>query len=239
MRKFRFIFSALPGKLPELLYDPGDRRVPLARTDQGNDRYQLYCAHLFRIALSHAEVKNSLLLIALHEKEQAIWLSLNVLPSVYRKCMNDSTLVASGLNYPLTHCPYLLIYSVMRILIIEDDRLLEQTLALRLKEIGHEVILAENGKEALKTIHDFPHPDVLLCDVVLPELSGPSCIREMRKLLRSDHVRVIMMSALSDGETFIQKLEVNYDYYLSKPFTFGELNAILHEIKHRKTNSVH
>jgi DNA-binding response OmpR family regulator len=60
----------------------------------------------------------------------------------------------------------------------------------------------------------------------------------MRKLIKSDHICVIMMSALSDGETFIRKLEVLYDYYLSKPFTFSELNAILHEIEHRKTSSV-
>ncbi len=126
----------------------------------------------------------------------------------------------------------------MRILIIEDDRLLEETLKLRLKEIGHDVILAENGKEALKTIHDSPHLDVLLCDVLMPELSGPSFIWEIRKLIKSDHIRVIMMSALSDGETFIQKLEVNYDYYISKPFTFGELNAVLNEIEHRKASSV-
>jgi|GEM_PF-1787231 len=122
----------------------------------------------------------------------------------------------------------------MKILIIEDDKLLEQTLGLRLKDIGHDVVLAENGKEALNAIQDYEHLDVLLCDVLMPELSGPSFIWEMRKLIRSDHICVIMMSALSDGETFIRKLEVNYDYYLSKPFTFGELNAILNEIELKK-----
>ncbi len=122
----------------------------------------------------------------------------------------------------------------MNILIIEDDRLLEKTLELRLKEIGHEVILAENGQEALKTVKQGIHFDVLICDVLMPELSGPSFIWEMRKLIRSDHICVVMMSALSDGESFIRKLEVNYDYYLSKPFTFGELNSILDEIELKK-----
>lgn len=125
----------------------------------------------------------------------------------------------------------------MKILIIEDDRLLEKTLELRLQDIGHEVILAENGREALKAIENYTHFDVLLCDVLMPELSGPSFIWEMRKLIKNDHICVIMMSALSDGETFIRKLEVRYDYYLSKPFTFSELNAILNEIQHRKASS--
>lgn len=126
----------------------------------------------------------------------------------------------------------------MKILIIEDDRLLEQTLELRLKEIGHDVILAENGKDALKAIENYTHLDVLICDVLMPELSGPSFVWEMRRLIKSDHICVIMMSALSDGETFIKKLEVQYDYYLSKPFTFHALTAILHEIEHRKASSV-
>lgn len=122
----------------------------------------------------------------------------------------------------------------MKILIIEDDKLLEKTLELRLKDIGHHVILAENGKEALKTFEDDIHPDVVLCDVLMPELSGPSFLWEMRKLIRNEHICVIMMSALSDGESFLKKLEVNYDYYLSKPFIFPELNAILQEIEIKK-----
>jgi DNA-binding response OmpR family regulator len=126
----------------------------------------------------------------------------------------------------------------MKIMIIEDDRLLEKTLELRLKDIGHEVVLAENGKEALKELEHYTHLDVLICDVLMPELSGPSFLWEMRKLIKSDHICVIMMSALSDGETFIRKLEVNYDYYLSKPFTFGELHAILNEIEQKRMSSV-
>lgn len=125
----------------------------------------------------------------------------------------------------------------MKILIIEDDRLLEKTLELRLQDIGHHVILAENGREALKAIENYTHFDVLLCDVLMPELSGPSFIWEMRKLIKNNHICVIMMSALSDGETFIRKLEVNYDYYLSKPFAFSELNAILNKIEHRRASS--
>ncbi len=145
--------------------------------------------------------------------------------------------MAQGLNTsfkersPLTN-------PVMKILIIEDDKLLEQTLEMRLKDIGHDVILAENGREALKEVQNYIHLDVLICDVLMPELSGPSFIWEMRKLIKSDHISVIMMSALSDGESFIKKLEVNYDYYLSKPFTFSELNAILNEIEHKKASSV-
>ncbi len=141
------------------------------------------------------------------------------------------------LSFKLTY-PSHLNTPVMKILIIEDDRLLEQTLEMRLKDIGHDVILAENGREALKTLEHYIHLDVLICDVLMPELSGPSFIWEMRKLIKSDHIYVVMMSALSDGESFIRKLEVNYDYYLSKPFTFSELNAILNEIEHKKESSV-
>jgi DNA-binding response OmpR family regulator len=125
----------------------------------------------------------------------------------------------------------------MKILIIEDDRLLEKTLEMRLKDIGHEVMLAENGKEALKTVSNHKHLDVLVCDVLMPELSGPSFIWEMRKLIKNDHICVIMMSALSDGESFIRKLEVNYDYYLSKPFMFSELQAILNEVEQKRMSS--
>jgi DNA-binding response OmpR family regulator len=122
----------------------------------------------------------------------------------------------------------------MRILIIEDDKLLEKTLELRLKDLGHEVFLAENGKEALESFESYRHLDVLICDVLMPELSGPSFLWEMRKLLKNEHICIIMMSALSDGESFLKKLEVNYNYYLSKPFMFQELSAILNKIELKK-----
>ena len=115
----------------------------------------------------------------------------------------------------------------MRILIIEDDTLLEETLGRRLRDLGHKVFLAENGHEALQLFQQEPLIDVLLCDVLMPELSGPSLLRKMHQRIKSEQISVIMISALSDGESFIKKLEVEYDHYLPKPFTFSELNAIL------------
>jgi DNA-binding response OmpR family regulator len=126
----------------------------------------------------------------------------------------------------------------MNILIIEDDRLLEKALELRLKDIGHKVFLAEDGKQALDAFGSYSHLEVLICDVLMPELSGPSFLWEMRKLIKNEHICVIMMSALSDGESFLKKLEVNYDYYLSKPFMFLELNDILNEIELKKAGAV-
>lgn len=115
----------------------------------------------------------------------------------------------------------------MKILIIEDDTLLEEMLGIRLRDLGHEVFLAENGHEALQLFQHEPLIDVLLCDVLMPELSGPSLLRKMHQRIKSEQISVIMISALSDGESFIKKLEVEYDHYLPKPFTFSELNAIL------------
>lgn len=122
----------------------------------------------------------------------------------------------------------------MKILIIEDDPLLEKTLELRLTEIGHEVVLAENGRDALKAVEAHSPFDVVLCDVVMPELSGPSFIWEMRRRINNEHIGVVMMSALSDGETFIRKLELSYDHYLPKPFSFHELMNVLAGIERQK-----
>lgn len=122
----------------------------------------------------------------------------------------------------------------MKILIIEDDILLEQTLGQRLRDLGHEVFLAENGNEALQVFEHEPLVDVLLCDVLMPELSGPSLLRKMHQRIKSEQIVVIMISALSDGEGFMKKFDVEYDHYLPKPFTFSELNAILLKIKDDK-----
>lgn len=124
----------------------------------------------------------------------------------------------------------------MKILIIEDDIHLEQVLSLRLRENGHEVKLAENGREALQALESEPGFDVILCDVVMPELSGPSFIREMRRRTSASFTDVIMMSALTDGESFIRKLEVGYDYYLPKPFTLSKLNELLAEIANKRNS---
>lgn len=124
----------------------------------------------------------------------------------------------------------------MKILIIEDDILLEETLGRRLRDLGHEVLLAENGNEALQVFEQEALVDVLLCDVLMPELSGPSLLRKMHQRIKSEQISVIMISALSDGEGFMKKLDVEYDHYLPKPFIFSELNAILLKIKEDKGN---
>lgn len=102
------------------------------------------------------------------------------------------------------------------ILIVEDDPLNRRLLARVLERDGFTVMTAENGREALSSLHQEP-ADVVLLDIVMPELDGVSVLRQMKAEPNLQHISVIMISAIEDAETAIRCIEIGADDYLPKP----------------------
>ena len=103
------------------------------------------------------------------------------------------------------------------ILVVDDDRVNRTLLAKALELEGHEVRLAENGVVCLELLA-AQRADVVLLDVVMPELDGMTVLRMMRDDHSLRDVPVIMVSALDDFESVIQCIELGAEDYLSKPF---------------------
>jgi DNA-binding response OmpR family regulator len=108
-----------------------------------------------------------------------------------------------------------------RVLIVEDDDTLRETLEYNLINQGYEVLLAEDGYQALKAAR-ANQPDLLLLDVMLPGLDGFEVCRILRKEMS---VPILMLTARTEEVDKIVGLEVGADDYLTKPFSMRELSA--------------
>lgn len=117
-----------------------------------------------------------------------------------------------------------------RLLIVEDQIPLLDSLTRGLREEGYEVLPAATIAEALVHIHDKP-VDVIVLDLMLPDRDGLSLIRELRE---SGFANPILITTARDAvEDRVAGLDTGADDYLIKPFSFGELLARLRAIMRR------
>lgn len=108
----------------------------------------------------------------------------------------------------------------MRILLVEDEEQLRKVIKLNLELEGYEVVSVDNGKKALEII-DSQYFDLLLLDIMLPEVSGLQICEKVR--LRNKEVGIIIISAKDTSNDRITGLKLGADDYLAKPFVLEEL----------------
>jgi DNA-binding response OmpR family regulator len=108
-----------------------------------------------------------------------------------------------------------------KILVVDDEISLQETLAYNLKKQGYDVETAGNGTEALELAREIK-PDLIILDVMLPGLDGFEVCRILRKEMSTP---VLMLTARDDEIDRVVGLEVGADDYLAKPFSMRELIA--------------
>jgi DNA-binding response OmpR family regulator len=119
-----------------------------------------------------------------------------------------------------------------QVLIVEDDQTLQETLAFNLDREGYEVLRASDGVSALNVARD-KDPDLILLDVMLPELDGLTVCRTLR---RESNVPIVLLTARGGEVDRIMGLDCGADDYIVKPFSLGELFARLRAVMRRKDN---
>lgn len=107
------------------------------------------------------------------------------------------------------------------ILIVEDDETLRETIALNLRAEGYEVFTAGDGEAGLTNAREL-EPDLIILDVMLPELDGLTVCRVLR---RESQVPIILLTARGMEADKIIGLESGADDYIVKPFSLGEFLA--------------
>ena len=108
-----------------------------------------------------------------------------------------------------------------RILIVEDEKKIARFLELELVHEGYEVLTAFDGRSGLDTAL-AQDPDLLILDLMLPELSG---IEVCRRLRHTSDVPIIMLTAKDDVSDKVMGLDMGADDYVTKPFAIEELLA--------------
>lgn len=122
----------------------------------------------------------------------------------------------------------------MRVLFIEDSSSLRSSLSIGLDKLGYSVDVAETGTEGL-SMALLGNYDIIILDMMLPELDGLALLRALRK--RNLETRVLILSARSDSEDKVEGILAGADDYLTKPFSFDELCARLVSLMRRGSAS--
>jgi len=124
-----------------------------------------------------------------------------------------------------------------KILIVEDDDGISEFVDLELKHEGFETIIAKTGREGIEKF-ESENPDMILLDVMLPEINGLEVLRRIRS---KSNVPVILETARGETIDKINGLNSGADDYIAKPFEIEELlarmNAVLRRVNSSKTGS--
>jgi two-component system alkaline phosphatase synthesis response regulator PhoP/two-component system response regulator VicR len=121
-----------------------------------------------------------------------------------------------------------------KILVIDDEPNIVQTLQDRLEMNEYEVITAGNGREGLEKFAQ-EKPDVILLDVIMPIMDGHEMLEKLRKQPDGQDVSVIMLTARSQTQDIARANACGIDDYIVKPFDLSELlEKIEGVVEHRK-----
>jgi CheY-like chemotaxis protein len=114
----------------------------------------------------------------------------------------------------------------MHILIIDDDLMFRKAMAHHLLESGHTVSIASNGQEAIHLVEKDNNIDLVMVDVMMPVLTGPSFILQLKRHFPEKLPVIVVISGVRDGEEFLKKIDIPFDHFLSKPIDLQKLREI-------------
>lgn len=109
-----------------------------------------------------------------------------------------------------------------RILLIEDDVALRENTAELLELSGYTLETAANGRIGIQKAKSNP-PDIIICDIMMPEMDGYSVLQEMIKEERTKHIPFIFLSAKTEHKEIRKGMDLGADDYITKPFEEEEL----------------
>lgn len=122
-----------------------------------------------------------------------------------------------------------------RVILIEDEQDIRDDIAEVLRDAGHEVVTAENGRLGLQLIK-FQVPDLVICDMIMPEMTGSEVINALHhEQPELATIPVIFISALAGDQDVKESMGLGAVDYIIKPIDFDQLIASVH--KHIETNS--
>ncbi len=122
----------------------------------------------------------------------------------------------------------------MRILLVDDEENIREVVRLNLELDGYEVVTAADGKKAIQRFQE-EHFDLLILDVMLPEIDGFSIAEQVR--LSNLDVPIIMLTAKDSAQDRVTGLRRGADDYLTKPFNLEELLLRVQKLLYRKVKS--
>jgi two-component system, OmpR family, phosphate regulon response regulator PhoB len=117
-----------------------------------------------------------------------------------------------------------------RVLVVDDDSALQRLVATLLKRANMQALSATNAAEAMDHLQQDPLPDIVILDMMLPDVSGMDFLRQMRRQSQLAKLPVIILSALADPDKIREGLDAGANRYLTKPYLANNLVTTIHEL---------
>lgn len=112
----------------------------------------------------------------------------------------------------------------IRVLVVDDEKNILDIIKFNLEVEGYEVITSREGEEALRLVKELK-PDLILCDIMMPELDGLEVCRRLKADGRTNQIPVVMLSARTQAHDKVASIEAGADDFITKPFDFSDLVA--------------
>jgi two-component system, OmpR family, response regulator MprA len=122
----------------------------------------------------------------------------------------------------------------VKILVVDDERAVRESLRRALELEGYEIELAEDGAQALERLGSDPEPDAMVLDVLMPGLDGLEVSRTVRR--NGNKLPILMLTARTQVEDRVEGLDAGADDYLTKPFALEELLARVRALLRRTSD---
>jgi two-component system response regulator MprA len=122
----------------------------------------------------------------------------------------------------------------VRVLVVDDERAVRDSLRRALELEGYDVELAADGEEALERLAQNGEPDAVVLDILMPRMDGLEVCRRLRR--EGHRLPVLMLTARDEVENRVAGLDAGADDYVTKPFALEELLARLRALLRRTTS---
>ncbi|MDO8371668.1 MAG: response regulator [Polaromonas sp.] len=119
--------------------------------------------------------------------------------------------------------------SGLKVLVIDDSNTIRRSAEIFLKQGGHEVLLAEDGFDALSKVNDYL-PDLIFCDILMPRLDGYQTCAIIKRNPKFSNVPIVMLSSKDGVFDKARGRMVGSQDYLIKPFTKDQLLHTVQEL---------
>lgn len=104
-----------------------------------------------------------------------------------------------------------------RVLVVDDDPVIQNLLRVNFEMEGYEVIIASDGVEGLERVRN-DHPHVVVCDIMMPRMDGLTVAREMKADPATAHIPILLLSAKAQQADVRAGEDAGADEYVTKPF---------------------
>lgn len=119
----------------------------------------------------------------------------------------------------------------MNILLVDDDAMVRKSLGHYLLESSHTLSVATNGQEALSLLEKQRSFDLIICDVMMPLLTGPTFILKLKAFFPHKMPHIIIISGDKVKEDYLKKIDIPYDDFLAKPVNLKKLQDIIGSLR--------